>query len=91
MRKLVRITTVPMSLNKLLENQLSYMNNHYKVIAVSSDKEKLVEVGKKEGVETFHLEMTRKITPLKDCLAVWKLYKYLKSENNIVNNYNERD
>ena len=80
MKKLVRITTVPMSLNKLLEDQLSFMNSHYKVIAVSSDKEKLVEVGKKEGVETFHLEMTRKITPLKDCLAVWKLYKYLKSE-----------
>ena len=80
MKKLVRITTVPMSLNKLLEDQLSFMNSYYKVIIVSSDKEKLEQVGKKEGVETFHLEMTRKITPLKDCLAVWELYKYLKNE-----------
>lgn len=69
-----------MSLNKLLENQLSFMNSYYRVIAVSSDKETLEQVGKKEGVETFCLEMTRKITPLKDCLAVWKLYKYLKNE-----------
>lgn len=82
--KLIRITTVPMSLNKLLENQLRFMNERYHVIAVSSNKEKLEAVGEKEGVETFHLEMTRKITPIKDLVAVFKLYSFLKKENPLI-------
>ncbi len=32
--KLIRITTIQESLNKLLDGQLSYMNNHFEVIAV---------------------------------------------------------
>jgi glycosyltransferase involved in cell wall biosynthesis len=76
--KLIRITTVPVSLDKLLEGQLSFMNAHYKVTAVSSEKDYLEKIGKKEGVEVFHLEMTRKITPLKDIMSVIKLYFFLK-------------
>jgi glycosyltransferase involved in cell wall biosynthesis len=73
-----------MSLNKLLEDQLAFMNKHYEVIAVSSNREKLEEVGCKEGVETFHLEMTRKITPLKDLIAVFKLYAFLKKQKPLI-------
>lgn len=76
--KLIRITTVPLSLDKLLSGQLNYMNSFYKVIAVSSEKEYLERLGNKEHVQTFHLEMSRKITPLKDFIAVVKLYRFLK-------------
>ncbi|MEC4004415.1 glycosyltransferase family 4 protein [Flavobacterium sp. SUN052] len=75
--KLIRITTIPISLEKLLGGQLRFMNNYFDVIAVSSDNEKLRQVGEKEQVATFHLEMTRKITPIKDCIAVVKLYFFL--------------
>lgn len=75
---LIRITTVPLSLDKLLEGQLHFMSDYYKVIAVSSDKEYLEKIGKKEQVETFHLEMTRQITPLKDIIAVVKLFFFLR-------------
>jgi len=77
-QKLVRITTVPISLDKLLEGQLRFMNSYYEVVAVSSEREYLEKIGAKEGVSTFYLEMTRKITPLKDILAVYRLYVYLK-------------
>lgn len=77
-KKLIRITTVPLSLDKLLEGQLHFMSEHYEVIAVSSDKSYLEKIGTKENVATFHLEMTRQITPLKDLIAVIKLYKFLK-------------
>jgi glycosyltransferase involved in cell wall biosynthesis len=77
-KELVRITTVPLSLDKLLDGQLRFMNAHYKVTGVSSEKEYLEKVGKKEGIETFHVEMTRKITPLKDIMSVIKLYSFLK-------------
>lgn len=80
MKKLIRITTVPISLDKLLEGQLKFMSDYYKVIAISADKPKLEEVGKKEGVEVFEVNLTRKITPIKDLKAVYQLYKILKKE-----------
>jgi glycosyltransferase involved in cell wall biosynthesis len=80
MKKLLRITTVPISLEKLLENQLRFMKENYLVTAISADKEKLLKFGKEEGIATFHLELTRKITPIKDLKAVLKLYTYLKKE-----------
>ena len=79
-QKLIRITTVPMSLNKLLEGQLNFMNQHYDVIAVSSDDKALKRIGQKEGVSTFNVEMTRKITPLKDLASLVKLYFFLKKQ-----------
>jgi glycosyltransferase involved in cell wall biosynthesis len=76
--KLIRITTVPLSLEKLLEGQLGYMSRFYEVTAISSEEDRLVRYGKKEGVETFYVDLTRSITPLKDLKAVFKLYRYLK-------------
>ena len=75
---LIRITTIPLSLEKLLSGQLRFMSDYYEVIAVSSDKERLEQYGKSEKVAVFPIEMTRKITPIKDVLAVIKLYFYLK-------------
>lgn len=76
--KLIRITTVPISLDKLIEGQLRYMSSYYDVTAISSEKEYLEKIGVKEGVSTYHVEMTRKITPIKDSIAVVKLYFYFK-------------
>lgn len=80
-QKLVRITTIPLSLEKLLEGQLAFMQNQYDVIAVSAEKERLEAFGASEGVRTKHVNLTRKITPLKDIAAVYNLYKFLKKEN----------
>lgn len=80
MKKLVRITTVPLSLEKLLENQLAYMKDHYEVTAVSSEKERLKNFGKKQGVKTFEAGLTRQITPLRDLKALWQLYWFFRRE-----------
>ena len=78
--KLIRITTVPLSLDKLLSGQLHYMNSFYDVVAISSEKDYLERVGKRENVRTFHLEMSRKITPIHDLIAVLKLFWFLRNE-----------
>jgi glycosyltransferase involved in cell wall biosynthesis len=78
--KLFRITTIPTSLEKLLVGQLEFMQSHFDITAISADKYKLNELGKANNYDTFHLEMTRKITPVKDLKAVIKLYKYLIKE-----------
>lgn len=80
MKKIIRISTVPGSLKTLLKGQLSFMKEHYEIIAVSSEGEELKDVEETEGVRTKVIEMTRSITPLKDVIAVFKLYKFLKKE-----------
>lgn len=78
--KLIRITTVPLSLEKLLEGQLIYMQEHFEVTAVSADESRLIEFGKKNKVNIFPLEMTRQITPWADLKALVKLVNFLKKE-----------
>lgn len=84
MNKLIRITTVPISLDKLLSGQLSFMNQFYHVIGISSDKTYLQKISQKENIEVIHVEMTRKITPLKDLKSTWELYKFFKKEKPLI-------
>lgn len=77
-KTLVRITTVPISLEKLLAGQLRYMSQFYRVIAVSSEKDNLERLGENEKVTTFHVHLTRKITPIADFKALLRLYFYFR-------------
>jgi glycosyltransferase involved in cell wall biosynthesis len=79
--KLVRITTVPISLDKLIEGQMKFMTSHsFEVVGISSPGDLLEKVGNKEGVKVKGINMSRKITPIQDLIAVLKLYKFLKKE-----------
>jgi len=80
MRKinLIRITTVPISLEVLLKGQLKYLNNFYQVIAVSSGGEKLELVREREGVDTRVIEMEREISILKDCRSLFKMINFFR-------------
>ena len=78
--KLIRVTTVPLSLEKLLEGQLGFMKNHFDVIAVSSDKNRLALYAKNEGVRHYSVNLTRKITPLRDIAVLIKMYRFFRKE-----------
>lgn len=78
--KLIRITTVPQSLWKLLEGQLNYMRGYFEVIAISNPGEKLEIVEKREGVRVIPVEITRTINPLKDIFAIIALVKIFRNE-----------
>nr|WP_321223479.1 glycosyltransferase family 4 protein [uncultured Psychroserpens sp.] len=80
MQKIIRITTIADSLKSLLKGQLRYINQYYEVVGISSDGESLNDVRENEGIRTEVVEMTRNISPLKDLIAVYKLYKILKKE-----------
>ncbi|WP_203258677.1 glycosyltransferase family 4 protein [Hyunsoonleella ulvae] len=81
-KKIIRITTVPLSLLGLLHGQLKFMSQHYEILGVSSQgkNNELDRLPAIEGVPAFAIEMTRKITPLKDIIAVYKLYRLFKKE-----------
>ncbi|MBG6129916.1 glycosyltransferase involved in cell wall biosynthesis [Aquimarina sp. EL_43] len=81
MQKIIRVTTVPISLGKLLQGQLKFMSQYYDIIGVSGKGEgQLDMVSQNEGVRVIPVEMTRKITPIKDLKAVYRLYKVFKKE-----------
>ena len=80
MKKIYRITTIPLSLEKLLGEQLTFINQHIKVTALSSDEKELKRVANSLHIEYQHVEMTRQITPIKDIKALWKLYKILRKD-----------
>jgi glycosyltransferase involved in cell wall biosynthesis len=80
MKKLVRITTVPVSLVVLLRGQLQFMSQFYEVLAVSSKGAELDLLESQSGLRISGVNMTRKITPFKDLAALWNLYRLLKRE-----------
>lgn len=76
--KLLRITTVPISLQLLLTGQFRYMiDNGYQVYTVSAYGPEVVDV-LKEGVSHMPVPFTRKITPLRDILCLFQLVRIIK-------------
>lgn len=87
-KKIIRITTVPISLKILLNEQLKFMNNHFEVVGVASEGKELKEVEEREGIRTISLNMSREITPLKDFISLFNMiFLLLKEKPDIVHTH----
>lgn len=76
--KLLHITTVPETLN-FLKGQVGYMKRRgFEVHALSSPGEFLVQFGAREHAIVHAVPMNRRITPLQDLLAVFRLWQCLR-------------
>ena len=82
--KLFRVTTVPESLDKLLENQLGFMNQFFEIVAISSKSNLLNEISDKQKVRTIGINMSRKITPISDLLSLCKMFFLIKKEKPLI-------
>jgi glycosyltransferase involved in cell wall biosynthesis len=72
-KRLLRITTVPISLKLLLAGQPRFFMAHgFDVLTVSADGPE-VERLKKDGVAHLSVPMTRRITPLNDFISLLRL------------------
>ncbi|MEO6611021.1 MAG: glycosyltransferase family 4 protein [Chitinophagaceae bacterium] len=81
MPKLIRITTVPLSLKSLLSNQMRYMkDNGFDVIMVSSEGKEWDDLVRNEGCDHRVVTMARQIAPFRDLRSLWNLYKLFKKE-----------
>lgn len=81
MPKLIRITTIPLSLKLLLSGQMKFMKEQgWEVLMVSSDGREVSQVTKNEGVRHEVIPFTRKITPIQDLKCIWKLFRLFKKE-----------
>jgi glycosyltransferase involved in cell wall biosynthesis len=80
-KKLIRITTIPMSFKYLLKGQMNFMSkNGFNVTMVSSDGQELNDVIENEKCDHIVIPLTRKITILKDLKATYNLYKLIRKE-----------
>lgn len=78
--KIIRTSTIPISLNKLLKGQLKFLSKEFEVIGLSSSGTDLDEVKDREGVKTIAVEMQRGMSPFKDIVSLVKLYLVFKKE-----------
>ncbi len=79
--KLIRITTVPMSLKFLLRGQMRFMKEQgIEVVMVSSDGAEREDVIRYEGCRHEIVPMTRVLSPFRDLSALWKLWRLFRKE-----------
>lgn len=77
--KLIRISTVPVSLNVFCKGLFSELKEEgYEVVAVSSPGEALDEIQSRENVDVFAVPMERHISPIKDLKSLFKLIRVFR-------------
>lgn len=79
-KKIIRVTTVPTSLNTFCKDMLRELNETYDVVAVSSPLPELDVVAQREGVRTVAVKMERRISIIRDIKSLWQLYRLFLKE-----------
>jgi glycosyltransferase involved in cell wall biosynthesis len=76
--KLLRITTVPISLQLLLKGQLPFMEQQgFEVLAVSANGKEVLDITN-QGIKHRVVPFTRSITPFQDLVCLWNLIRIIR-------------
>lgn len=78
--KLIRVTTVPLSMNIFCRGLLSELSEEYEVVAVTSPGAGFDEISLREGVRSVAVPMRRSISPLHDFVALCRLVRLFRRE-----------
>ena len=70
-KKILKISTVPESLNTFCEKQLKMLSEDFEVVAVSSPGADLKEIETREQVRVVEIPMERHISLAKDLLSLF--------------------
>lgn len=76
----MRMTTVDLSLDKLIRGQLGYMNQYFDVVGVAADTGLLSGVAEREGVRVIDVPMHREIALGADMKSLVHLVKLFRKE-----------
>ncbi|MBL0766433.1 glycosyltransferase family 4 protein [Marivirga atlantica] len=81
MPKILRITTVPISLNILLKGQLRFMREKgFEVVTASANGNEVSQIVEREVVTHHQIDFTRTLSPFRDLKALFQLIKLIKKE-----------
>lgn len=78
--KIIRATTVPMTLDVFCKGILRELSFKYEVIALSSPGEEMSQLVKREKVRSIEIPMCRHISPMRDVVSLWKLVRVFRRE-----------
>lgn len=79
--KIIRATTVPLSLNTFCKGMLRELSERYEVVGLSSPGDALQEVAMREGVRTIAQPMERRISLFRDLKALVGIIKVFRKEH----------
>ena len=82
--KIVRATTVPLSLYMFCKDMLRELSEKYEVIGLSSPGWELDAVAEREGVKVIPVPMERRISIVKDCKTLCKIWRVFCKEKPIM-------
>ncbi len=80
MKKIVRASTIPLSLKTFLNGSLELLKMKYHLVLVSSPEKELEELHEQYGVPTIGVPMERHISLTKDIVSLWRLIKVFRKE-----------
>lgn len=81
MKKILRISTVPIYMNIVLKGQLKFLNKYFNIIAATSyDEKHFNEIQQREGIKIKKIGLCRTISPFKDIKALIQLILLIKNE-----------
>lgn len=78
--KIIRASTIGMSLDIFCNGMLRELSEKYEVIALSSPDVYLENVRQREGVRCIEVPMERQISLFKDIVSLWRLYRVFRKE-----------
>ncbi|SEA75020.1 Glycosyltransferase involved in cell wall bisynthesis [Xylanibacter ruminicola] len=78
--KIIRATTVPMSLDAFCNGMLKELSQKYEVVALSSPGKEMEVVAEREGVRTIAVPMERHISVKHDLISLWRMIKVFRKE-----------
>jgi glycosyltransferase involved in cell wall biosynthesis len=78
--KIIRVSTIGLSLDLLLNGQLKFLSNNFNVIGLSSNDKNLQIVKNREGVKVIGVSMKRRISIFSDLKSLISLCKVFRKE-----------
>lgn len=79
-KKIVRASTVPMSLESFLEGTFEPLMDKYELVLVSSPDRELGALHEKYGMRVIGVPMDRHISPFRDAVALLRLVRVFRQE-----------
>lgn len=67
-------------MDSFLEGQLAFLNNHFQIIAIAGEDQNLKNLREREKIATHAITMQRHISPVKDFVALIKLYFFFRKQ-----------
>ena len=80
MYKIIRTSTIPLSLDLFCRGLLRELSSEYEIVALSSPQSELADIATREEVRTIAVPMCRGMAPMRDAVALWRMVKVLRRE-----------